>query len=73
MRVLVINSGLWSNKYDNSALPADLPDAHMTWLKAHLKEAEQAGERVFIISHIPPGKQRPLRGWDRPSCVVRKV
>ena len=29
LRVLVLNSGLWSPRYDNADLPRSLPDAHM--------------------------------------------
>lgn len=29
VRILVVNSGLWAPRYDNSDLPRALPDAHM--------------------------------------------
>lgn len=34
--------------------PTD-PQNHLAWLRQELKDSEQAGERVIIVGHIPPG------------------
>jgi len=54
--ILAINSALWSPHYDNSELPGDLPDTHMDWVEEQLEEARERGDKVLIVSHVPPGK-----------------
>lgn len=46
LRTLVLNSGLWSPRYDNADLPKSMPDAHMAWVSRQLKAAQSAGEKV---------------------------
>ena len=53
---LVLNSGLWSPRYDNDDLPASLPDEHMNWVAQQLALAHQRHDQVVLSSHIPPGK-----------------
>ncbi|XP_046336080.2 sphingomyelin phosphodiesterase-like [Haliotis rufescens] len=53
------NQGNWwllLNRTD----PAD----QLTWLTHVLQEAEDAGEKVFILTHIPPGKDNCLKPWS---------
>lgn len=40
------------------------PAGHLTWLVSELAEAERAGSKVFIISHIPPGSSSCLAAWS---------
>ena len=37
----------------------------LQWLVSVLAEAEAAGEKVHIMSHIPPGNNDCLGGWGR--------
>ena len=37
----------------------------LRWLAVTLSEAESAGEKVHIISHIPPGNNDCLGAWGR--------
>ncbi|CAD6185198.1 unnamed protein product [Caenorhabditis auriculariae] len=40
------------------------PDATLQWLIEELLDSEQKGDRVHIISHIPPGDDYCLKGWS---------
>ncbi|EWM25563.1 acid sphingomyelinase-like phosphodiesterase 3b [Nannochloropsis gaditana] len=64
VRILVVNSGLWAPRYDNSDLPVALPDAHMDWVENELEAAKEGGEQVVLISHIPPGHVRHSADWN---------
>ena len=46
LRTLVLNSGLWSPRYDNADLPKSMPDAHMAWVEGQLQAARTGGEKV---------------------------
>ena len=48
LRTLVLNSGLWSGRYDNADLPKAAPAAHMAWVKAQLQAAAAAKEKVGV-------------------------
>lgn len=63
---IVLNSGLWSPRYDNSEMPIQAADDHMNWLAAQLAGARVRGDRVVISSHIPPGKGDCRRGEGGP-------
>ncbi|VDL86379.1 unnamed protein product [Nippostrongylus brasiliensis] len=39
------------------------PDGTLTWLIEQLQEAEQAGDLVHILAHIPGGDGEALEGW----------
>jgi len=41
------------------------PDGQLAWLVDQLAEAEAAGEKVHIISHVPPGKVDCYGSWAR--------
>lgn len=38
---------------------------HLDWLIQELYKAEQAGERVHILAHIPPGVHDLIHTWTR--------
>ena len=51
-----INFWLYINETD--------PDGSMSWLISQLKDAEDAGDKVHIVSHINGGDGESLEGWD---------
>uniref|UniRef100_A0A0K0F4R8 Sphingomyelin phosphodiesterase n=1 Tax=Strongyloides venezuelensis TaxID=75913 RepID=A0A0K0F4R8_STRVS len=40
------------------------PDGTLEWLSKELLESESIGEKVHIITHIPPGISYCLKGWS---------
>ncbi len=44
----------------------DLPDpnGHLEWLANELQKAEDAGEHVMILGHIPPGNHNMVPVWS---------
>ncbi len=56
-RIVVVNSVFLSNLYENSCgLETQDPGGdEMSWLAASLDEASNAGERVWLLMHIPIG------------------
>uniref|UniRef100_A0A0N4ZDK2 Sphingomyelin phosphodiesterase n=1 Tax=Parastrongyloides trichosuri TaxID=131310 RepID=A0A0N4ZDK2_PARTI len=40
------------------------PDGTLQWLSDELLASEKIGEKVHIISHIPPGESYCLKGWS---------
>ncbi|GFO01813.1 sphingomyelin phosphodiesterase [Plakobranchus ocellatus] len=40
------------------------PTGELTWLIKTLQSAENAGEKVHILGHIPPGDQGCLKAWS---------
>uniref|UniRef100_A0A0N5BGI0 Sphingomyelin phosphodiesterase n=1 Tax=Strongyloides papillosus TaxID=174720 RepID=A0A0N5BGI0_STREA len=40
------------------------PDGTLEWLSQELLDSESKGEKVHIISHIPPGVTYCLKGWS---------
>ncbi|CAD6195707.1 unnamed protein product [Caenorhabditis auriculariae] len=63
LRIISLNTGfcevtnffLYINQSD--------PDSSMSWFVQELYQAEQAGEAVFVMAHIPPGDSECLEGW----------
>ena len=53
----IIDSWLSYDWEDNSNV--------LRWLAETLSEAESAGDKVHIISHIPPGNNDCLGAWGR--------
>ena len=41
------------------------PADHLKWLAGELLKAEEAGEKVHILSHVPPGKGECIGAWGR--------
>jgi sphingomyelin phosphodiesterase acid-like 3 len=62
VRILSINTVFFSNKYQatsfaNACAPVSSTAAAQTfsWLESNLAQAKQAGEKVWLMFHIPPG------------------
>ena len=58
IRILSTNTNFLSVHYRNacgSAADGDPGQATLAWLEAELAAAKQAGERVWLLYHIPPG------------------
>jgi len=55
LRIVSINSFLWDNWNFYLLNNPTNPLNQMDWLENVLRNAEKAGEGVFIIGHIPPG------------------
>ena len=64
--ILVVNDVYLSPKYLTcGGMPnVTAASAEMDWLKQQLASAQQAGQKVWILGHIPPG-------IDAPSTVAR--
>ncbi|XP_023936215.2 sphingomyelin phosphodiesterase 1-like [Bicyclus anynana] len=65
LRVISINNNVayklnWWVLYD----PVN-PKRHLEWLVEELHNAELSGEKVHILSHIPPGDQDLIYVWTR--------
>ncbi|VDL77728.1 unnamed protein product [Nippostrongylus brasiliensis] len=52
----IVNFYLYINQVD--------PDATLQWLIDELIDSEAKGDRVHIISHVPPGDDYCLKGWS---------
>jgi sphingomyelin phosphodiesterase acid-like 3 len=65
-RIVVVNDVYLSPKYLTcGGMPnVTAASAEMDWLKRQLASAQQAGQKVWILGHIPPG-------IDAPSTVAR--
>ena len=56
-RLIVVNDLFLSQKYTTCAGKSDTAaaTAQMAWLEQQLTEAQQAGQKVWVMGHIPPG------------------
>lgn len=63
VRVLGINTQMCDNMNLWLILNDTDPANHLQWLRSALYAAEQAGEAVFIIGHIPPGDHFCASTW----------
>ncbi|KAM6172734.1 acid sphingomyelinase-like phosphodiesterase 3b [Erethizon dorsatum] len=67
-RIVVLNTNLY---YSNNQLTADMadPSQQFQWLDGVLTNASQAGEKVYIIGHVPPGffEKTQNKAWFRNS------
>ncbi|XP_004643022.2 acid sphingomyelinase-like phosphodiesterase 3b [Octodon degus] len=65
-RIVVLNTNLY---YSNNRLTADItdPSQQFQWLDRVLTNASQAGEKVYIIGHVPPGffEKTRNKAWFR--------
>ncbi|XP_068237816.1 sphingomyelin phosphodiesterase-like isoform X2 [Palaemon carinicauda] len=64
LRILSINSNYcygfnWWLLYDDVD-----PGTELDWMAKQLKAAEEAGEKVYLISHIPPGHRDCAKTWS---------
>ena len=58
LRMIFLNSIFFSPHYDDAcatAAPADPGLDAIAWLAGRLSAAERAGEKVWVLMHIPPG------------------
>ncbi len=57
VRVVVLNDIFLSTRYETCKGAADEApaNAEMDWLEKQLSEARAAGEKVWVMGHIPPG------------------
>ncbi|KPV74114.1 uncharacterized protein RHOBADRAFT_37989 [Rhodotorula graminis WP1] len=64
LKIISLNTNLWYKQnfwlYDSDA-PVWDPNGILTWLARELDEAEQAGQRAWIIGHMSFGKTDTLR------------
>ena len=60
-RLIVLDDTFLSPKYKTCAGKKDStgPDDEIAWLKSQLADARQAGQRVWVMGHIPPGIDPP--------------
>ena len=56
-RLIVLNDTFESTKYKTCAGAKDSkgPDVEIAWFKKQLADARRAGQRVWVMGHIPPG------------------
>ncbi|UOM32564.1 metallophosphoesterase [Acuticoccus sp. I52.16.1] len=81
MTVIVLNTVLWSPKYENRCGPAGSDsraagDAMSAWLEARLSAAASAGERVWLVYHIPAGVDAYSTAQAKPAdaaCAAHTV
>ena len=58
LRMIFLNSIFFAPGYDEACAPVPVEDpggATMAWLADRLDAAERAGEKVWLLTHIPPG------------------
>ena len=57
IRLVSLNTVFFSVKYNNACGSSDQTPAldAMRWQAAELERAKRAGERVWLLMHIPPG------------------
>ncbi|XP_053431782.1 acid sphingomyelinase-like phosphodiesterase 3b isoform X2 [Nycticebus coucang] len=65
-RIVVLNTNLYYSSNEQTAGMAD-PSQQFQWLEDVLTNASRAGERVYIIGHVPPGffEKKPNKAWFR--------
>lgn len=56
-RLIVVNDVFFSTKFKTCSGKPDIAagDEQLTWLAQQLQQARQAGQRVWVMGHIPPG------------------
>ncbi|MET0429140.1 MAG: metallophosphoesterase [Microvirga sp.] len=73
--ILVVNDVLWSTEYRDACgtRGTTAADAMMDWVEARLAEAARAGERVWLVHHIPTGidPYATLQAQAGLSCAAR--
>ena len=55
LRLISVNTNFCNNFNFFLLLGFDDPSGHLHWIYSTLKSAEEKGERVYVIGHIPPG------------------
>ncbi|GAA5905278.1 hypothetical protein JCM6882_003735 [Rhodosporidiobolus microsporus] len=64
LRIISLNTNYWYKQnfwtYDTNVMSWD-PNGIIAWFAEELDAAEKAGQRAWIVGHIPPGKADILR------------
>lgn len=57
LRVIALNSIIWGHSYNpvDGVSQLDAGNKQMQWLVEQLADVKKAGEKAYIIMHIPPG------------------
>ena len=63
LRVVAINTNVCNNLNFFLLLNFDDPSRHLHWIYRELHEAESQGDKVFILGHIPPGRDSCFNHW----------
>lgn len=63
-RIVSLNMNFCNNFNWWLLLNSTDPESELTWLVSILQKAEQSGEKVQIIGHIPPGLPDCLKSWS---------
>ncbi|KAM5322050.1 acid sphingomyelinase-like phosphodiesterase 3b [Glossophaga mutica] len=65
-RVVVLNTNLYYSNNEQTANMAD-PGQQFQWLEDVLSNSSRAGERVYIVGHVPPGffEKTRNKAWFR--------
>lgn len=79
-RLIVVNDVFLSPKYTTCCNLPDVTAANteMAWLKQQLEDAQQSGQKVWVIGHIPPGidpystisKMKNICGGAKPTMFL---
>lgn len=56
LRIIAINTNFCNNMNFWLLVNFNDPDGHLHWLYKELEKAEQNKEVVYVLGHIPPGK-----------------
>jgi len=65
LRIIGINSNFCLNYNFFNFLKWEDPSRELAWLIEELLRAENKGQKVHIISHVPPGNDDCLGAWGR--------
>ncbi len=55
IRVVVLNTVLFSPKYQVCGQGRDMSEPELQWLDSTLRDASRRGDKVWLVEHIPPG------------------
>jgi sphingomyelin phosphodiesterase acid-like 3 len=55
LRVVVLNTVLFSPKYKSCGSGGDLGARELAWLERTLRDASRRGDKVWLVYHVPPG------------------
>jgi len=64
LRIISVNTNFCNNFNFWLALNFDDPHQHLHWIYKELQRAEQNGESVYMVGHIPPGSSSCTGRWS---------
>ncbi|ELU17764.1 hypothetical protein CAPTEDRAFT_96075 [Capitella teleta] len=64
LRIISVNMNYCNNQNWWLLLNSTDPANEIQWLGSTLQKAEDAGEKVHIVGHIPPGVSNCLKAWS---------